>query len=343
MHIIAGLGLIILSFGLISFALQSLPGGLGGSVFSALAISSSEEAFTGAFAVEEGGVYEPAPVRGRTAPNVFSIVPSPSNSRLLLAATDQGLLMSRDRGQMWNTFTDLEGNIDGTTQVYAVAFSPTNTSDVYVSAFRNGRGVVYLARDNFFTFEPILELKGEAVYDIAVFGSTLYLGLSDGRLMVYSRTDDTFRVVRAFGAPIRHLESLSGRFPLYIVVGSTRLVRYDGAQFSEVASFTSFGALSDLAVHPSNASLLYGATRQGLIRSSDGGRTWRVITTIPSDEERIDSVFVSHSGVLYAGNSRLYYSTDRGTRWHVTNAFWDDREISTITAISDTIILGTTE
>ncbi len=68
-----------------------------------------------------------------------------------------------------------------------------------------------------------------------------------------------------------------------------------------------------LAFDPSDPAIVWGAMDFGLMRSTDGGATYRVVIHEPTYCLAIDP---SNRSTIYAGTSRgLYRSTDRGSQW----------------------------
>ena len=68
-----------------------------------------------------------------------------------------------------------------------------------------------------------------------------------------------------------------------------------------------------LAFDPSDPAIVWGAMDLGLMRSTDGGATYRVVIHEPTYCLAIDP---SNRSTIYAGTNRgLYRSTDRGSQW----------------------------
>ena len=76
--------------------------------------------------------------------------------------------------------------------------------------------------------------------------------------------------------------------------------------------------VASIAVDPSNPRSLYATSSAGLLRSTDGGNTWKALPGFPSNAN-INSVAVdpSNGNILYAGTSPLgaLKSTDGGSNW----------------------------
>lgn len=339
MHILTGFFLFFLGFGIIASVVGGVPSFAGGASIS----SPDDTVIQSPLALYEvGGDLREVSVHASGVNTIFDIAVSLYNRRLILAGSDRGLLISRDGGSTWRTFSDLDGNFDDRTAVYSILFSPHDSSCVYVSAFRAGAGGVYSLCDNFFNVRSLFALRGEAVYSMALSDGVLYLGLSDGRFISYTLASETFRVVRVFGSPLR-LFAPRDRGVWHALLGSRSLVRFsrESSDIISLSGDTTPRNLSSFFFDPRRSSLLYLASREGLFRSSDGGTTWRALTAIPTASRAVYSVFVDSFGTLYAGTDRLYVSRDSGARWRIIDGIFTGKVISTMVQNGDTIILGT--
>ena len=75
--------------------------------------------------------------------------------------------------------------------------------------------------------------------------------------------------------------------------------------------------VSALSVDPTNDSLLYAASHDGVYRSADGGRSWRLLPAI-LDGEAVHGVLVDPTDparVYLRTEARLLVSADRGAHW----------------------------
>ena len=76
------------------------------------------------------------------------------------------------------------------------------------------------------------------------------------------------------------------------------------------------GEVWSLAVDPANGAIVYAGTPNGLLKSTDAGASWRLVTTLPTQIYGIASLAVTPSAV-YAGTGArgLFKSTDGGRTW----------------------------
>jgi photosystem II stability/assembly factor-like uncharacterized protein len=100
--------------------------------------------------------------------------------------------------------------------------------------------------------------------------------------------------------------------------------------------------ISQFFVSPLNDNLVFSATDYGLIRSADGGASWKVFKDLPSEEPEIHSVFYSASSseVYASSNGKLYANKEGNLNWKIFNT-GSDRNISRIFSYGGKILIGT--
>lgn len=286
---------------------------------------------------EDGKDFQSAVVHFNRGVDIYDIQRS-ADKRLMFAASDHGLFISRDGGLNWHNFSDIEEKITSGTPVYGI--HPKG----FISIFRAGRGFLYKSEDNFYSLKSVLELDNEAVYGFDIFGDRLYLGLSDGKLMVYSLKKNTFRLLKTFPGPIKNL-MIADNGIIYLTLKSGGLwASANGEDFSrreflsgyrgaeQINSF-SFGYENDFSV--------YAATAYGLIRSLNSGLNWQTFKTLPSEQKDVSAVGLLPSEIYAASDGKIYKSADNGLSWQIIDPEVGGRQISLIKVYDGKIIVGT--
>lgn len=280
--------------------------------------------------------------------DVFDIKISSNNPQLIFAGSNHGLFVSRDAGLNWYNFSDLESSINSNTVVYKILFE-SKTNQAYISVFQNNKGTVYKSKDNFFSLEKIFEIQDEAVYNFDVNGDNLYLGLSNGRLLLYSLKKDESRVLTTLNSAITDLkvsQNIEGLIYLTLKSGGFWVSGNNGQSFERMKFLDNYkGAnkINDFSLSFLNNSLIYAATDYGLIKSSDTGKSWQVFKSLPVEETAISGLaFLDNPGEIFAAsNGKIYKSRDYGLNWRTIETGFNDREISIIKPLGDKIIVGT--
>jgi hypothetical protein len=107
-------------------------------------------------------------------------------------------------------------------------------------------------------------------------------------------------------------------FPIKSAVQSQRrssgLYRIDGPGSAWTA--LPLSSAQSIAVDPLNSNILYAASSNAALKSTDGGQTWSTLA-IPTTFVRVIVVDPSNSSTLYAGSSGqgAFKSTDAGATW----------------------------
>lgn len=336
---------------LFSGTLMRQGGDLTRNSFLASKIASFEEVFNtkkdiiGVFGAD--GDYEKSTVYFNKSVNVRGINAAPGNPNLIFASSDDGLLVSNDGGSSWRIFSDVEQKINSGTDIYKIIFD--FQGNAYVSIFKNNQGILYRSRDNFLTVEKLFGIDGEAIYDFDLSGNDIYLGLSDGRIFVYSIVENSSRIISVLPSAITGLKAgRQNRNLIYVSVksGGFYVSENGGKSFKKMKYLDKYhGAnqINQFAVGSGNDYLIYAATDYGLIRSLDGGKTWQVFKILPLEELKISSVYYdSDSSEIYASsNGKLYRNKNGGSNWQIFETGIDGRQISAIALDGGKIIIGT--
>ena len=102
----------------------------------------------------------------------------------------------------------------------------------------------------------------------------------------------------------------------------------DGARRWQQVARLGHHCCSGLAVDPQNSGTLY-AGGDGVLKSTDGGRTWRPVSTDWAVEDV--AIDPQNSHVVYAASSQgVFKSVDGGENWRAANAGLSDRFVSVL-------------
>jgi hypothetical protein len=305
---------------------------------------NSKSGILGVF--EKDGSYSRSIVHSGKSGDIRNIVASPKNGSLIFASSNKGLLASNDGGENWNAFSDVENKIDSGTDVYQVGFSDGGTG--FISVYKGGKGIFYSSQDNFMTVEKLFETNGEKITAFALAGDSVYFGLSGGKIFLYSLSQKASRLVSSLPSSAKSLQS--GRYDsglLYASLdsGGFWVSRNSGASFQKMGYLEKYrGAekISQFFVSSRNDNLIFAATEYGLIKSVDGGKTWRVFDSLPSEENKISSVYYDFfsSEVYASSNGKVYVREEGSLNWKIWNA-GSNRSISFIFPYGGKILIGT--
>lgn len=280
--------------------------------------------------------------------DVYDIKMIPGKPEKIFTGTNHGLFVSRDKGSNWYQFSDAEHLIGPDAKVYKILFDSKGSG--FVSIYGKGRGFIYESSDNFFSLDKIFEVENEAVYDLAADEKNLYLGLSDGRLVSYSRGEKSFRVLAAFDSAITNLnvQNKEGRIFLTLKDHGFWVSGNGGQDWSRrkyLADYRGAEKIQAFGVDIKRNNTIYAATDYGLVRSSDLGITWQVFRTLPAEKPEMKTLaLIPNPGEIYVGSpEKIYKSINYGQSWQIFEPAVGGREISVIAPLynNDRIIVGT--
>lgn len=217
---------------------------------------------------------------------------SPHDPNLVLMRSDmQPAYISRDGGQSWRLFHQGSG-------VKFFAFDPSSPEVIYARAaglFRSADAgktwrlvypdpssitAVAMPGDN--AAQTLLTKDGPApeITALAVDPANsklLYAGLED-RLCLSEDSGRTWRTLTRLRQPATRIYAHGGA--LYVVAGNAVTVR-EGGRWMQHPPAGDFDSFDDVSAGFSRGALtLYGVTPSSVYVSRDGGRSWRVSTTI---------------------------------------------------------------
>ncbi len=279
--------------------------------------------------------------------NIFDIKFFPHNQKTVFAASDRGLFVSRDEGLNWKSFSDKENKINAKTEVYKILFG--SSGQAFLSVFQNNKGIIYQSQDDFLSLRKILEFTGAAANNFDIFENNLYIGLSDGKLILYSLDNQSFRILNNFNSGIIGLKvGTEGLIYLTLKDGGFYASKNSGQSFERMKFLDDFSGadkISDFSVNLNQPAEIYAATDYGLIRSQDSGMTWQVFKSLPTEEKTISILAIGESNEIFATDyDRIYKSRDKGKNWQILYPEIEGgREISIMAVKGEKIIVGSKE
>jgi WD40 repeat protein len=275
--------------------------------------------------------------------NIYDIKISPNNRKLVFAGSNRGLLISRDGGLNWQSFQDKENKINSSAEIHKIIFVSSGRG--FLSVFQNGKGIIYQSEDNLSSLIKILEFDDTIINDFDADGKNIYVGLSDGRLIIYSLENQSFRILMNFGSAINNLKSENGLIYLSLEDGGFFVGNKDGKDFERMKFLDDYrGAaqINDFVIDAEDNSLtLYVATDYGLIRSKDAGENWQVFKSLPTENRKVLNVSIGENGIFAVDYDKIYKSKDAGLNWQILYPEIEKgRKISAMAIGNGKIIVG---
>lgn len=240
--------------------------------------------------------------------NVKTIALSPQDSNFIYLGTiENGLYASFDGGEKWSSVLTNKGRIE------SIAFDPLAPAIAYIS---QGSKIFKTSNKGENWEEVYLEAGQQVINYLAVDPkdtNKIYAGLKDGRLLKSLDYGKTWQVVNDFENEIRQV-LINKNNPSIIYVGTTDegfyrssdqgltwqdLTKEEG-KFSGIRNFI-IGVFDS-----TKPDALIIATRYGLLKTDDGGKTWQEIKLLTLPEKaNIVSLTINPSNA-----NEIYYGTD---------------------------------
>lgn len=305
----------------------------------------------GATWTQKSSVASVGAARSFSGVNVTTLAFDPSDKRALYAGTESGLFYSLDGGDSWQG-----ANALGAVDVGSVAVSPASKCTIFVGT----GGKVVRTDDCARTWTSVyVDTRGDtritSVKVDAYNPGTVYAATSQGDFLKSTDAGDSWAPIHRFDNEIRQVLMLAADSRvMYVVTGGKGLWKSTdaGATWTDLSpTMGNFaGALDRMIVTQDVAKgdSLVAASNYGLLRSLDGGATWKAITLLtPPGSTVIYSLAVGPKDsnfIAYGTASTLYRTVDGGAKW-TTSRLPSARAATTLLADPNddkTLYMGTT-
>lgn len=244
----------------------------------------------------------------------YVVAQSPHHPDLLFAGTSAGMWTSRDGGMAWKKLNDLVAT--------SIAFHPVEASTFYVSTERHGlartrdEGATFEFVNQGFVSRSLLAIEGD---ETKLYAVARYEG-SAGGVYRKSSTDGPWETV-----------DTGKNFDRFEVERERLVARDEEGQWMESRDHANtWGPTSaprggdgqgdwfETRKNPFEPNQQLRASREGLSKSSDGGKTWRKVENGLGPEWIGSIVFhPKRKGLCFAlRGQRVFWSRDAGETWY---------------------------
>lgn len=256
-----------------------------------------------------------------------SFDPSDSNS-VYLGLKSGGLIFSTDAGETWK-FSE----IFTSEKVYGLVFDPTNPRVIYASAVFEGRGKMFKSSDKGETWKEIYTsaANGPLVVSLVIDKrnpQTLYASTSDNQVVKSVDGGNSWKNIFQTSQPVAEvaMDSADGNLIYLLATDGTLFRSTDGGgSFSDIREklsqgfSISGGGYSVLETDPSVSGVVYLAGQEGIVKSIDGGNTWKKIVAL-SDPSSFPVTAMginpkNPNEIIYGAGQATFKSVDGGVNW----------------------------
>ena len=267
--------------------------------------------------------------------DIYQIIKSPTNSNLFYAATNRGIFFSQDNGKNWYPFSDFDKKIDQNTKIYKIVKKP-NSEEMFVSAYKNNKGIIYQSSNGFFTLNKLIEFNYDIPCELEIFRNNLYVGFNSGKILVYSFENKNIKQIAKLPGPISNLKNAND-YILFALSSSKIFTSSNGIDFIKN---TELSDVKDISVTQDGLTV-YLITKHSFLKSEDFGENYISITSLPIEPSKIDKVAALSRNHLYVfGNQQLFESFNGGESWK-SYPSKIQRTVSAIEITDDKILVGT--
>ncbi len=284
---------------------------------------------------------------------ILDIAFHPVDGNILFAGTrGSGFWRSEDAGAVWKKVNDTNHVLQAGADVYKIAMSKMKPEVMYLAVVQNGRGRVLRSDDTGASFREIYAVTqdGSGVFDVYTSPSSpdnIVIATGEGRLMASEDGGVRWRIVRSETASFVMLAVNPGfSAERYVITSLGTMVKtFDaGGTWTELGSPTESGASVPtgqithpyanwqmtfsrtapsftFAIDQQNPAMLYFTRNDALFISSNGGFSWRKLTTLITGHGMALGGVAGHparAGTIFVtAGTDFYQSIDGGTSWSV--------------------------
>lgn len=250
-------------------------------------------------------------------------------SKIYFGTDGNGLWMVKDGGREFKKLKDPSGVLKDVSDVYAISESPSRPGELWLAVFQENRGRVIRfneiegGKELYFT-----PLEQYGVFDILVDsfdGNRVYFGSGDGGFFETRDGGESWKLLRRFREGIVGLEgdpTRSGRIWLFGSKKSIFITSDAGLTFSQLdKALKPFRGGKDIHdfLYDTRNGIIWLGSEYGLLRSFDGGLSWRAPSGIISPDllpVRAVAIDPRDPNIIWvASQNQVYYSSNSGISW----------------------------
>ena len=246
--------------------------------------------------------------------DIFSIVVDPTRQGRVFASACSGIYCSLNAGGAWRRVQGIPGN---NRRTYVVAQSPHNPNLLFAGTSAG----MWSSRDGGLVWKKLNEFVATSIAFHPIDRQLFYISTERHGLQRTRDEGASFEAVHE-GFASRTLAALEA-------VGKSlfALSRYDGsfvkagpddkwlpASFRETRKEPASGDWFETATNPFNPNEQLRASRSGLAKTTDGGKSWR---NVQNDWIRSVAYHPKRKGLCFAlRQQRVFWSPDSGENWY---------------------------
>lgn len=255
------------------------------------------------------------------------------NNIIYLGSDGAGIYKSLNNGESWKRLVDENNVLSAKAAVNQIVVSNRDPSHIFAAIFQDNNGMIIKTEDAGRSWKQLYIVSAikQDIKTLAVDPtnpSLLYAGTTAGGFLTSSDGGQSWRVLNWFFSPIQKIIINPARpFELFAIVKNKGLYRTGdrGVNWTDLTqSFSGYSRalqIENLVIDPSQSNVLYMTSAYGLLRSDDGGDSWRSINIlVPPEALPVQDIAIDRNNfrkLHMSAGSKIYISDDEGENWSV--------------------------
>ena len=274
--------------------------------------------------------------------SITNIFMDPNDKNVLyVSAKSNGLFKSENAAESWQKMGgDL---LSPNAAVHDLAIEEGNSQTMYLAVLQSGTGELLKTVDGGkeWTRAHIISQEGKAVSAVAIDPfekNVIYIGTEQGGFLKSINWGKEWVSIYWFGSPVREIIfDCANNNGIFARTDETVFKSVNkGLKWSDLSEKINskekggknygvdMGKISSFTMHPGNPLILYVSYLNFMLRSDDGGESWKKLNTITPSQNadgsipQIKKVGVSKADsriIYYGAGSVIYKSEDFGESW----------------------------
>lgn len=266
--------------------------------------------------------------------NILDLVFDPFDNNIMYAGTDgSGIFKSINNGESWKRLIDDNNLLTSSATINQIAINPRDPSHIFIAVFQGSNGGILKTEDAGRSWKQlyIVPLAKQDIKTLAidlVNPNLLYAGTTAGGFLVSSDGGQSWRALKWFFDPIKKIViNPFSSSEIFLILENRGIYKTmdRGGNWTDLthtlSGYPSAIKIENIVLDPQRPGILYITSVYGLLKSVDGGNSWRSLKILVSPEALpVQDIAIDRNNykVIYmSAGSKIYISDDEGENWTV--------------------------
>ena len=266
--------------------------------------------------------------------NILDLVLDPFDNNIMYAGTNgAGILKSINNGESWKRLVDDNNLLASSAVINQIAINPRDPAHIFIAAFQGGSGGIFKTEDAGRSWKQlyIVPLAKQDIKTLVIDPlnpNFLYAGTTAGGFLVSSDGGESWRALKWFFDPIKKIViNPFSSAELFLVLENRGFYKTAdrGENWKDLthtfSGYPSAIRVENIVLDPQRPNVLYMTSMSGLLKSTDGGNSWRSLKILVSPETLpVQDIAIDRNNykmIYISAGSKIYISNDEGENWTV--------------------------